>query len=155
MKYVHTAGLLCLPILALLFNSATAAPPTQPRCEGSVVEGCVGECGNPFVGSHLVTAEDVQMSKGKRRASFCLQINSQATNLCPSEDIRYQLSVNGKVKASGEFGYSFGDILNTGLISVAAREGDSVAVELEHFTENANIVCFLLGEARVDLGHVQ
>ena len=141
--------LLCL----FISSSAMAAKPAEPVCESSVLKSCVGECGNPSINSYLVTAEDVSNSSAKRRATFCLKVDPELTNLCPSEDIRYQLSVNGRVKSNGEMGYGYGGSVG-GLISVAAREGDLVTVELEHFLNDSNILCIILGSAYVDLGYV-
>ena len=135
-------------------SSGNALPGDVFNCDGSVVRACVGECGNPFIEGHVVSAEDVAASFRKKHASFCLQLDQSVTNLCPSEDIRYRLSVNGRVQASGELGYGFGDELLPDLISVKAKEGDLVTVELEHFLDHPNIVCLVLGNAYLDLGYV-
>ena len=135
-------------------NIVSALPDGVFSCDGSVLRGCVGECGNPFMADHVVSAEDVASSFRNNHASFCLQLDQSVTNLCPSEDIRYQLSVNGRVQASGELGYAFGDTLSSDLITVKAKEGDLVTVELEHFLDNSNIVCLVLGNAYLDLGYV-
>lgn len=134
--------------------TVASAPQPSTACKGSAVRACVGECGNPFIESHVVSADDVILSAKKKHADFCLQLDQSATNLCPSEDIRYQLSVNGRVRASGEIGYGFGETDSGDLITVAAKEGDLVTVELEHFFDHPGINCFLLGEAYLDLGYV-
>lgn len=139
----------------LFSSSAMAAKPIAPTCEGSVLQACIGECGNPFIGDHLVTLEDASMSPGKRRASFCLRIDREMTSLCPSEDIRYRLSVNGDIQNSGEIAYGSGFPEAEGLITVSAKDGDVVGVELEHFANELDIACFRLGEAYIDLGYVK
>ena len=150
MQNKYVTGCIFPLILALLFPVVATAATPMPNCEGSVLSACVGECGNPFIGSHVVTAEDVQSSAKMNHASFCLTIDQETTSLCPSEDIRYQLSVNGKVTKSGELGYGFGDA-PSGLIRLKVKEGELVTVELEHFFDHLNIACIVLGDANLDL----
>lgn len=143
-------------LYALFFsNMVFSSSSTTLTCKGSVVRACVGECGNPFIQAYIVTAQDVASSVRKKHASFCLKLDLPATSLCPSEDIRYQLSVNGHVRTSGEYGYGFGETGPDGLITVKAKEGDVVTVEIEHFFDHPGINCAFLGEAYLDLGYVK
>lgn len=131
-------------ITMLLVSISLYAAEPIPGCGGSVVSGCVGECGAPFFASHIVIDDDVINSDKENKATFCLYTTEN--NLCPNTGAHFELFKNGVVHASG-------DLTELDLGIIKGNIGDEIMVNVTLVDKDDPIVCVTLGKTRFELGY--
>lgn len=148
-KFIVFLSLLLIPFVSL--TSAQAQHPQRIgdislSCQGTVVQGCVGECAPNFSESHVITQDDVDNSLGKDWAVMCLKVT--ASNLCPNTGAEFVITNNGIPISKGDLtegdkGFAIGEV------------GDVIRLDVNLVNKNNDIVCIQLGETSFNMGYIQ
>ena len=143
-------GKICLVGLALFVVVAAGFAVANPECGSTaVVTGCVGgndivsECTQSFEAVYTVTAADVDASPGNI-AKFC--VRRTATSLCPNTSAIATVSRNGKGTQTVDLNADDVEVL-----TVNAKEGDQIQINVDLQDRNNGINCFRQGETQFEM----
>ncbi len=112
-----------------------------------VVNGCVGGsdrvpgCQVSYSGTYTVTAEDADAEQGGV-VWFCLTATS--SSLCPNASAIATVTCNGGKAVSG-------DLNNMEVLTIKAKEGDVIRIDVELVDRRNDIQCIRLGETQFAL----